>query len=101
MSSFKTNIYKNPTEFIENDKKVILKIKKYFIIIINFAIKPPARQYRIFPKFGSYSKFITTGSIDCSARVWLHDHDRLILLNITHQSILCAEQLNIRIAKLF
>ena len=50
--------------------------------------------------YSNSSKFIATGGSDCSVRVWVHDNDQLTLLNTTHQSILCAEQLDITNAKL-
>lgn len=50
--------------------------------------------------YSNYSKFVATGGSDCSVRVWVHEHDQLTLLNSTHQSILCAEQLDISGARL-
>ena len=42
--------------------------------------------------YASNSNFVATGGSDNSVRVWLHDDDKLQLLNTTHQTILCAEK---------
>ena len=45
--------------------------------------------------YSSSSNLVATGGSDCSVRVWVHDHEKLTLLNTTHQSILCAEELDL------